>query len=653
MISYRRDIDGLRAISIIAVLMFHGGFADWGGGFVGVDVFFVISGFLITSLISAEISEGRFELLKFYERRVRRLLAPAIPVIVFTTVFAWLFYTTDRFLEYSQSLIAFATYTSNWYFLHGGGYFAASTETAPLLHTWSLAVEEQFYLVFPFLMMVLCRKPNLLNPALAIAALTSLLYSQRLLDAGHPDLAFYSSFSRIWELLLGALIALNPSLRSRFAALSSIMRAAGLALILIPVFSYSAVTPFPAFAALAPTFGALLLLAASPDKKDPILAILESGAAVYIGRISYVLYLWHWPVLAAMRTLVFSHNDLHVVIAILMTIVLSSISHKWIEQPIRKRTILPRGRDLAALLTATTLVSLAIGTYGWFSNGWPGRISAEVELTASQAVMHLPDPEKCFNVGDGPNKFCKSSPAPGSKVDIVLWGDSHAQSVTAAFRRYAGSKGLVSGFALHGDCLPLLGVWRSKDGLKRVCRKFNDEAMDFIRTSDTRLVVIVARWSAYTSGPQFLIDDQHTSSNKTKSQDIFEASLDRTLTALAGKTVVIVEQVPQNRGDLPSAFLVLSRLGLPLDRVAPVRDQHLAQQRFLTEALNRASIKHKFVRIDPAAALCSGETCTVQADGKLLYFDDDHLNLAGSQFLYPFLESELNKAQLSAAIPLQ
>ncbi len=209
--SYRADIDGLRAICIVAVVMFHAGFDDWRGGYIGVDVFFVISGYLITSLIKRQLDDGRFELLSFYERRIRRLLVPTIPVIVFTTLFAWGFGTTETFLAYSKSLIAFAAYVSNWYFLATTGYFTTHADVTPLLHTWSLAVEEQFYFIFsgdadrpeP---VQSGHRPGSRNPRRARAS----GMRRRKSAAGNSERAFFSLFSRFWELMAGALLALRP-----------------------------------------------------------------------------------------------------------------------------------------------------------------------------------------------------------------------------------------------------------------------------------------------------------------------------------------------------------------------------------------------------------------------------------------------------------
>ena len=641
MTAYRRDIDGLRAISIIVVLMFHAGFGDWTGGFIGVDVFFVISGYLITSLIASQIQSGSFSLATFYERRIRRLLAATIPVVIFTTLFAWAFFTTERFTAYAQSVIAFATYTSNWFFYSQGGYFAAGSKAAPLLHSWSLAVEEQFYLVFPVAMIALYRRPALIRPILAAVALASFLYSHWLLSAGQQDLAFYSTFSRIWELMLGALLALSPGLRVGGGIATTAMRVTGLGLILVPVFTYSSVTPFPGLAALPPVLGALMLLAADPQRTDPILRVLESAPATGIGRISYSLYLWHWPVIVAMQTVVFDHNDLHKVLSLVLSFSLAVLSYRYIEQPIRARERLPRGRDMAALLAATTASFIAFGSYGWMSGGWPGRLSPEVERVAAAGAQRAAYEDSCHNVSNVTPAFCivggKTGPA-----DIVLWGDSHAASLEPALRRYADERGLSLALAIRVDCPPLVGVWRSKDP-SQLCRQFNDAALEYIARNTPRLVVIVARWSGYTNGPQLLRNDQTAATNLTESRAIFASALDRTLQTINGPATVVVEQVPENSGDIPSAYLVLSRLGLPLSTVTAPIEKHRKRMQATVLALDQAASKHTFVRFNPASAFCEQEpSCIAEVGGKLLYFDDHHLNVEGSMFLYPALSAALD-----------
>jgi peptidoglycan/LPS O-acetylase OafA/YrhL len=644
MISYRPDVDGIRAISILVVLLFHIGFDDWSGGYVGVDVFFVISGFLITSLITSDLAAGQFSFLKFFERRVRRLLPASVPVVLFTTLFAWAFYTTERFHEYAGSLIAFATYTSNWFFLSTRGYFAGADASTPLLHTWSLAVEEQFYIVFPVLLWMIYRHASSFRFTLCLLAFASLAHAQALLWSGKTDLAFFSTFTRFWELMAGALLALTPSVSIAVERYATLLRMTGIALIFCAVFLYSPATLFPGLAAVPPVAGALLLLVATPRRGDFILNALQWPPIVYVGRISYPLYLWHWPIFGAMKVVVFEPNDLHKVLAIALSFVAAALTYRYIEQPIRQRTFLPHGRSLVGLFGTFAGFCIAVGAYGWQTGGWPGRMSPEVEQRASIAAVKASDPQHCFNTGNVSNVFCRPIP-PIAPVDIVVWGDSHAHALTPALRKFTADHHVSIAYALRGDCAPLTGIWRQKD-VTHACRRFNDEALKFVAELRPRLVVMAAWWSNYTSGRQLFLDDRRAARSGTESRLILEDALNKTLDQITatGAKIVIVEQVPQNAGDVPSASIILHRLGLPANTIAATRTAHQKRQQFITSMLDRASAARHLTRLDPAGPLCQSERCTVEADGRLLYFDNDHLNDDGSLFLYPWLASELDKA---------
>jgi peptidoglycan/LPS O-acetylase OafA/YrhL len=647
--AYRPDIDGLRAICIVSVVMFHAGFRDWAGGFVGVDIFFVISGYLITSLIARQIAHGQFSLMGFYERRIRRLLTATIPVVLFTTLFALAFYASKDFTTYCKSLIAFIAYSSNWFFLGEAGYFAAPAETSPLLHTWSLAVEEQFYLVFPALLLVLSRFPRRAVWAV-LAALTalSLAYAQLEIARGFLDRAFFGSFSRFWELLAGALLALSPTLIDRAAAFAPAMRAAGLAMIGASVFLYRPETPFPGVAALLPVGGALLLIAASPKRGDPIGKLLTWGPIVYLGQISYSLYLWHWPVLGATRLLVFDLNDAYIALAITLSVALAALSYHFVEQPVRTRRRLARGRDMAALLASTSLIGLAAGSTGWAMGGLPSASELHVEATYQRAIRHTELPEACFEdrgYTQTDRRFCTFGPAAPGKVDILLWGDSHATSLFTAVRKYAQERGLSLAVAARSSCPPLLEVRRTADA-NEGCPSFNRAVEAYIRDNDVPLVISVARWSMYANpgssrGVQ-LVGPQEGPGRAT-TREVFEDGMRRTVEAMRARAFVIVEQVPEQKARVPTAYLVLSRLGGSLDRVRVDRKTHAWRQSVVSGVLGDTAGQGDTLRIDPAAELCASGLCIVEADGKLLYIDTNHLNVDGSLFIYPLVERELDR----------
>jgi peptidoglycan/LPS O-acetylase OafA/YrhL len=654
MSTYRPDIDGLRAVCIVSVVMFHAGFNDWAGGFVGVDIFFVISGFLITSLIGKQIAVGQFSLLAFYERRVRRLLAATIPVLLLTTLFALAFYTGKDIMTYCRSLIAFVVYGSNWFFLSQDGYFATPPETSPLLHTWSLGVEEQFYLAFPALLLALVRSPRAVPWVLGALAALSLGYAQWEIARGHLDTAFFGSFSRFWELLLGALLASVPALIDRTTRFALPMRAAGLAMVAASVLLYGSATPFPGVAALLPVCGALLLIAASPDSRDPLCRLLASSPMVYLGSISYSLYLWHWPVLGAARTLFADHTDAHVALAISVSVVLAALSYRFVEQPIRTRRKLGHGRHMAVMLASTSAIAIAFAAVGLAGHGWAARFPPQVAETVARAGKWHDVPEGCFGKLEATLKdhnSCRFGNVAKREIDLLLWGDSHSASLFAAVRRYAESHGLALAYAGRSGCVPLASTRRARsaaEAINQACLKFNDATGAFIRDNDIPVVLLAARWAFYASSGLVTTrqDDAHGA------RDGLESALERTLDALSGRRVVLVDQVPQHRSsNVLGSYIVLSRLGGSIETLAVSPAGHRKRQRPISEALERVAARdNNVLRIDPTEALCDRERCLIRADGKLLYFDGNHVNVDGSLLLYPLLERELDRFLASRGI---
>jgi peptidoglycan/LPS O-acetylase OafA/YrhL len=651
--TYRPDVDGLRAICIVSVLMFHGGFDDWTGGFIGVDVFFVISGFLITSLIGRQIACGEFSLLGFYERRIRRLLAATIPVVVFTTLFALVFFTSADLITYCKSLIAFIAYSSNWFFLNQTGYFETPAMTSPLLHTWSLAVEEQFYLVFPALLLALLRFPRAAIWILAGLMALSFAYAQFEISRGLLDRAFYSSPARFWELLAGALLAMVPAAIDRTARIALPMRVIGLTMVGVPVFVYGPTTPFPGVAALIPVCGALLIIAARPDSKDPAWRLLTASPMVYLGKISYSLYLWHWPVLGATRALSFDKSELYSGLAIALSVALAALSYHLVEQPIRARRKLARGRDMAALLAATSLVGFVFGASGWATGGWPTPAASRVEAAVDRAFKHKVVPEGCFeHETPTERKFCTFGNTDSGKIDLLLWGDSHAVNLLAPVLKYAEARGLALALASRGACPPLFDVRRNPaTDYNKGCPGFNASVGAFIRDNDIPAAIMAARWSLYWTRSWSMMDGV---SSPAGPHDVLETAMQRTLEVLKDRAVMIVEQWPEAKYDVARAYLVLTRLGRPIDSLSFDLPAHMKRQRVVVRALDRAASFGNTLRINPAGVLCESGTCLVEADGKLLYRDSHHLTVDGSLLLYPLIERELDRLladRRSAAAP--
>ena len=445
-IRYRPDIDGLRAIAVLAVLAYHIFGNRLPGGFIGVDVFFVISGYLISAIVFSEISASRFSVLAFYERRIRRIFPALFFTLIVFSVFAWFLLLPVEFIDYSRSLLAAITSSSNFYFWHQSSYFDFPT-SHPLLHTWSLAVEEQFYIAFP-LLLVLVRRflPRHLRASVVALFFASLIAS--VLSVRYsPVAAFYWPTNRAWELLLGTLLSMGMFPRLRSMLLRNAAALAGVALVVLPMLVYSDATAFPGLAALPPCIGSALVIGAGESGSSLVSRALAWRPMVFIGLISYSLYLWHWPVIVLhslgisfnLQELLPAHLALRFaayrsdkLVEVALSFLLATLSWKFVEQPFRRGPLrLPR-TSLFALSAAVMLLLAAFAGTVLANAGFPGRFPQQ----SVQVASFLSNPEQdvgqagyCFvtlpiRIQSFSNSNCLRTEA-GKKNYLVL-GDSHA-----------------------------------------------------------------------------------------------------------------------------------------------------------------------------------------------------------------------------------
>lgn len=393
---YRREIDGLRALAVIPVILFHAGFEMFSGGFVGVDVFFVISGYLITSIILAELEQEKFSILNFYERRARRIL-PALFLVMFVCIpFAWFLFSPAELKSFSKSLIAVPLFVSNFFFWRDGGYFETAAELKPLLHTWSLAVEEQYYVLFPlFLMLFWKLGKRCILITLGLLFVASLAAAQWAAYA-KPDAAFYLLPARGWELLIGAFAAfyLSRANRKDFGkGLSELGGWLGLSLILYAVFSYSKATPFPGLYALVPTLGTVLIILFA-TQHTTVGNFVGNKAFVGVGLISYSAYLWHQPVLAYARSWLIDINFLVTSLLIVLITFLSILSWKYVETPFRSKNKF--GRNY--VFTVSFVCALLFISVGYFSSkiDFKQEEAMAKELSESDAIYSSNINERIF-----------------------------------------------------------------------------------------------------------------------------------------------------------------------------------------------------------------------------------------------------------------
>ena len=381
--NYRPEIDGLRAIAVLPVVLFHAGVGLFGGGFVGVDIFFVISGYLITTIILHDLKQDKFRISKFYERRARRIL-PALFFVTFCCVpFAYFILLPNELVNFGRSLVAVPTFLSNVLFWSERGYFGGATELKPLIHTWSLAVEEQFYLLFPIILMILWYQLRKWTGSFILITILCSLYISWFLTDLHFETAFYLPFARAWELMVGAAAAFYSKQLSNVGnQYSGILSISGFSLIFYAIFSFDKTTAFPGLAATIPVFGTLLLIIAGPSK-NIVNSALSSPWLVKIGLMSYSLYLWHQPIFVFLRHL--NLYDYIIIVGIPLSFVLSLFSYRFIETPFRDRSKFSM-KNIFTYSFITSSVSIVLGMILIFNDGFLNRYSEVDQKILKQFV---------------------------------------------------------------------------------------------------------------------------------------------------------------------------------------------------------------------------------------------------------------------------
>ncbi|HUO92682.1 MAG TPA: acyltransferase family protein [Rhizomicrobium sp.] len=494
-VKYRADVDGLRAVAVLSVLLFHAHLAAFTGGYVGVDVFFVISGFVITTKLVEEIDEGKFSIANFYVRRIRRILPALVAVILASTIAALVFFLPDALEDFAKSVIATATFVSNAYFWKNSGYFETAALDRPLLHTWSLAIEEQFYILIPIaLYLLVTRARRWAFWVFAATALLSLALSIFATDRA-PTANFFLLPTRAWELLLGVLVALSPFAPPRNVIVREIIAGASLCLIGFAVLAYNSATPFPGLSALAPTLGTAALIFLGTQGTPTFAATgLAIRPMVGIGLISYSLYLVHWPILVFARYALLRDLQGWEIAAVLgASMVLAWLSYRYVETPFR-RPARPATRMKLFSATATVLVALcAIGFVGTLTKGAAFLHPAFAGEMAASKGPDLWLSNKCFlqdqKATDWAGDICVRTEGAGRNA--VLWGDSFAAQYVDGLM--ANQKNLTRNIVQYtfAGCPPILSY---RSYARPGCADFNARIFDIVKRYQADTVVMATRW---------------------------------------------------------------------------------------------------------------------------------------------------------------
>lgn len=630
MIAYRREIDGLRALAVVPVVLFHAGLEFFSGGFVGVDVFFVISGYLITSILLSQIEAGSFSLKSFYERRARRILPALFLVTACSCVAAWFLLIPPDMEEFARSVSYVPFFLSNVFFYQLQGYFGSQAELAPLLHTWSLAVEEQYYLLFPLLLMFLLRRARILLPwAFLLLAAGSLAASEWMLRRD-PDEVFFLLQFRLWELLIGAGIAWWAQARRLPTVAAGSLASLGLLLIVLPVFVFDSGTRFPGVHALLPAAGAaLVLIYAGPG--NFVGRMLAWWPLVGVGLISYSVYLWHQPVFAFVRHASFEAPTAGVMlVATAGSFGLAYASWRFVEQPFRRPGVVSRGR-LIGLAVGLALAALVFGMQGRSTDGYEDRVGVNVrfpDMTYRLRHNHgLSHP--CYGNGDHP-RACRTDDEP----EVLLWGDSYAMHLGAGLVAEKPDIRLVQ--YTRPSCGPIPGVapLREQDeGLDwaEKCIAHNDGVLRFLESAESiRYVLLGSPFHYYfQSNAQLATRDGTLVSGQSAGLDLLRENIARL--QAAGKQVAVMAPPPLAGADYGRCVARAALLGVSAERCDFPR---VAWERYRAETIAALRELEGVVRVIWLAdGICPEGLCRASMDGAVIYRDNGHLTYEGARLL--------------------
>lgn len=643
--TYRADIDGIRAIAVLAVILYHAHIKYFSGGFVGVDIFFVISGYLITTIILRELDKRNFSLARFYERRIRRIFPALFTILTATLLVSIIFFDANEFRDFGKSLIATTFFSSNILFWTQSGYFDGPSELKPLLHTWSLAVEEQYYIFFPLLLSFLARffrsRLVLVLTGIAVASFALNQYSISRDASG----AFYLVHMRIWELLIGSILAVKIISRKVNPHIDNLLGLLGLGMIILSIFIYSINTPFPGVSAIFPTIGTALIIYSGTSSKTFTRQFLSFWPLVFLGQISYSLYLWHWPIIVFARYYaILELKPLETIAVLLATLLLSTLTWRFIEMPFRQNIFLKRDNifQLAAIIT---LLMISTGSVIYIKDGFPDRFSKD-QLTIDQNIdIQWKYWDKCeldANNIQTPLKLCQIG-AMTNAPTFLLWGDSHAEALATSIQVSASQSYKTGVVAFTAGCPPLLGIDRQEE---KLCAKFNTTILKYIQDHpDLETIILASRWALSAEGTRYkneegkslILENALTGPTNTDSNaSLFELGINQTINALLQlkRKVVIVTQVPEIGYDVPSAFSIAQRTGRDLNKtIAPSYNEYLDRNKIVEAVFESASKNRSITIVDPSKALCTEENCLVVSEGRPLYRDDDHLSTFGAQFI--------------------
>jgi peptidoglycan/LPS O-acetylase OafA/YrhL len=628
---YRAEIDGLRALAVAAVILYHAGVPGFAGGYLGVDVFFVISGFLITQLLESSAGDHRLRTLtEFYLRRARRLLPALYVLLAVSALVAALLYLPDELRRFGRSLLLATVLLGNFGAARDGGYFSPDARFTPLRHLWSIGVEEQFYLLFPLFLFALALLPAARRRWLVAASLLLSLGLSYWAAGRWPVQNYYMLPTRAWELLIGVLLALSPAWSQTSARSNQLLSLAALAA-LGTVICQARVIGFPGIPTVVACVSTAVLISSNSRSLTAVGRALSWRPLVLTGLISYSLYLWHAPILAFYSYYNIKDPSWPALLVLLCAIYLVAyLSWAAVEKPVRAMS-LPR---FVRLLPLTVLpLTVLLGGFGYWLRFGPQTIDDPIYAALNPACLELSTEQLASGA------LCSFGPQDEAAPKVVVWGDSHAYALLLAYRDLADAQRVRIYYGVKGACWPLLGAEAASSGefWRANCARFNAAMAQGIQHLRPQRVILNAYWL----DPGAAAEQEFLRRGRPSNAQVM-GGIERTLATAhsAGASVCAVLTVPGYSYPIPYALTMAERRHLNPATLTIPRNEGVGQYQTVEGDLRQLASQRQLQVADPKDALCPPSGCLIAAkDGTALYRDANHLSLAGSRVVATVLES--------------
>ena len=642
---FRYDINGLRAYAVATVVLFHFGVLGFTGGFIGVDVFFVISGFLMTSIVVKGVENNKFSLLQFYLSRAIRII-PALFVLCITLLLlGWFLLLPLDYQNLSKHVISSINFFSNINYYLESGYFDTSSHNKALLHTWSLSVEWQFYLLFPIAVLLISKinsSRNFLIVSFSLATIISLIFSIFITNRS-PSAGFFLLPTRAWEMLAGGLIFFAATHTINSQKLRNILEVLGFCLVALSVYLFSSSTAWPSFNALVPVIGAMLILLANNQNS----IFTHPKIFQFLGNTSYSIYLWHWPIVFFLYYNQLLDNVFLIVIGIILSIVLGFLSYKFIENPTRK-FLSKQSLKLNYLIWILSIACLsAVCLYVYKNEGVKSRFDNRINIITSSIDDINPRRNECLTLQGEPLKKCTFGEGPTS---LLLVGDSHASAMVDGIQKALPSNTSLITWNISG-CTAVEGLKKINNKSYK-CGKLISEAMKDIQNYPAELpLLIVNRTNALFKGepdnediskPSRYISTAHPKYDAAYNEEMKQAYVDTLCKFAAHRKVYVTRPTPEAPFSIPESYAKKLLLKNSQIRLDISYEEYMNRSNMTYEAQNLAQQKCGIEIIDISKAFCDQNKCQFIRNKEPLFADDDHMTWRGSLILSSYFKQIFN-----------